>query len=130
MTSDETTFSLDLAGRSILFKRAKPGQLLMLQRLLEGLRSKMDTAASDTERGNLFIRLNKHSLDMIESLVVQPEDVEFLQEKMLLGVLDVEDLRPVLSGGKTPEAVPDDAPPKKRAPRKPPHKATVQRKKP
>lgn len=120
--SDET-FIKELAGRPIEFRYAKPGQLLILKRMTERVQSQLTNSADGADRGALFSGIIQRSLDVVESLVVNPPDAAFLEEQMLMGHLDHETLMQVLWG-------PDDKPKKaaktvKTTPKAAPKKATT-----
>lgn len=119
--SDET-FVQTLAGRDIEFKIVKPGQLVMLKRMAE--RAQATLAASDGTKGSgALADMLQRSMDVVESLVVKPEDITFLETEILMGRLEQNDLLAVLGGPKkqapkkkTPKATPKAAPRKATTP--------------
>ena len=128
MTSDDTpdtSFTMTIAGREIRFNRPKSGQLIMLRTLLERLKDQISAAETDEQRGGHLVNFNRHRLNLISSLVVASSDLAFLEDQLVAGNIDVEDLYPALSGGKKPEPEPgDDEAPAKALPIKPAKKAT------
>lgn len=125
--SDEVsdTFQMTLAGRPIMFRRAKLGQILILKRTADRM-TKQAQGDPDDEGAALTSAMVK-TLDFIEGLIVSPEDREFVEERMLAGAIDYLDVMKALSGGDSPDSVADDEAPKpiKRAPRKSPKAAPV-----
>lgn len=102
-------FEYTLLGRSMRFKRLSGGQVIMMQRMYQRGRKMLDSMGDDKEQ--MFAELSKlnvQTLDIIESLFLDPEDVELVQQAMLEGKVDMDDLRPILSGGKETGPPPDD----------------------
>lgn len=109
MTTDDQ-FTYDVCGRTLHCKRLAEGQLVMMQRLLARWQEEMDGASTQKQRGELIVKMSSISLDLIESQLLNKEDVAFLEEQLLMGKVDLEDLRPILSGGRKVEKQEDDQP--------------------
>lgn len=99
--SDET-FIRTLAGRDIEFRMPKAGQILMLKRMAERAQ-KMLANTDDNTGAGLFGDMLQRAMDVVESLVVRPEDITFLEDQILMGHLEQGDLMEVLGGPKQEE---------------------------
>ena len=99
----------------------KDAQLLMLQRLYTHLRDGIDREDEAALRQSMDA-LDRKWLTVIESLIVDPADVEFLEQQMLTGKVELKDLRPIISGGRIEEPETADDEPRKTV-RKTPAKA-------
>lgn len=114
-----TTFLMTLAGREIMFREPLLGQVLILDRFARrAARQVRDSTEQD--QGHAMMTAIARTLDFIETLVVQEDDRQFIEDKMLEGVIDWQQIMGALSGGKGKDDIPDDqAPaPRKSAPRK------------
>lgn len=124
--SDEAneTFTMTLAGREILFRRAGIGQILMLRRLTERLK-KLAVDESQDAGEDLTLGIIKY-LDFIDMLIISPDDRQFVEDQMLAGNIEYTEVLKALGGGKGTEPADDEAPPSiKRAPKKSPKAAPV-----
>lgn len=121
-TSD--TFVKVLAGRPVTFKVMGKGQLLMLMRYSSTLQKQMAQAAEADDGAQvdrLLNKLNEAVWTAVESLFVNPEDIDFVQMAIIGGTVQDEELMTVFAGGKnTREPADDEDPPapKKRAAKK------------
>jgi len=96
MTDQADTFTVPLAGRDIVFRRPIPGQLIMLRRRVMRLQGQMNDAEEDNEKARLGSQLIVDTLDLVESLIASPDDVEFLEQAMLHGLVGHEEVMDVL----------------------------------
>lgn len=123
--SDEVpkTLTLPLAGRDVVFRRATLGQILVLERTTKRMISKAESDPKD--HGRAMVDAVIRTLDFVERLIISEDDRQFVEEKMLEGVIDYLDVIKALGGRDDP--VPDDEEPKaiKRAPKKSPKGAPV-----
>lgn len=119
--SDET-FVQTLAGRDIEFRVAKPGQILILKRMYERARDQL-TDTEGRKGAEVFGEMLQRSMDVVESLMVDPANIAFLENEILMGRLEQDELMAVLAGPKK-----EVAPKKKTAkstPKAAPRKATA-----
>lgn len=123
--TDAETFPYEVCGRTLTCRYMTDAQRLMLRRLV-GQWQQADERQDEEEMKRRFEEMNIKTLTVIESLIVDPGDVAFLEEQMLLGKVKLKDLRPIIAGGTTEDPAPpeDDQPPKPRkaaskAPKKP-----------
>lgn len=126
-TTDDSTFPFDVCGRTILCRYMTDAQMLMTRRVLSQSREILKQLDEDSGRES-WDRLNLRVLDVMESLIVNAADVEFVEEQMLLGKVTLAQLRPILSGGRGEGKEPaDDEPgrPVKKAARKTVKKTVV-----
>ena len=123
--SDEATdtFTMTLAGREILFRRAHVGQVIMLQRIaMRGVNLARGEGVDEQQRIRAVQDGIVKVLDFIDTLIVNDDDRQFLEDKMLTGEITWEQVSGALGGGEAEQA--DDEPPKtRRAPKKSPKAA-------
>lgn len=114
---------MTLAGRQIMFRRAKLGQILILERTTQRMIKKAEGDPQD--RGRAMVDAVIKTLDFVEHLIISEDDRAFVEEKMLEGAIDYLDIVKALGG--RDEQTPDDEEPKivKRAPKKSPKAAPV-----
>lgn len=93
-------FQTLLAGRWIAFKALSPGQLIMLQRL-------MNAANKSGDEGSGFMMMMSSIFTAVESTIVIDEDREFVMNAMLTAKLDYTDALRVLRQGRE-DVEPDD----------------------
>lgn len=122
MSDEVETFSMPLAGRQILFKRASLGQVIVLRRNAERM---IKLAESEEGQGVAVVQSVVKTLDFIETLIVSEQDRQFIEDEMLAGNIDWQDLVKVIGGA--PDERADDEPvkPVRRAPKKSPKAAPV-----
>lgn len=106
--ADEGVHTLTLLGREMSFRRASQGQILLIQRIAQ--RSRRDADKDETALGAAYTALMVRILDVIDTLFVDPQDRDDVEQAVLQRELDVEDLMPILSG-KRPDAPADDEDP-------------------
>lgn len=94
--TDQDTFTVRLAERDIQFRYPLAGQLIMLRRRVLRLQAQVEGSKDNTEKVKLEAQLIVDTLDLVESLIVNPEDAEFLEQAMLLGKVDHEQVMDVL----------------------------------
>lgn len=120
------TFTLVLAGRPVEFKRAGIGQVIMLQRRAFRKLKTADGIEEDTGRNELSTTALVEVFDFIDTLIVSEEDRQYVEDGMLSGEIDWEDVVGALGGGPRNSVADDEVPPvKKRAPRKSPKAASA-----
>lgn len=123
--TDEATFSVTLAEREILFRHPIAGQLIVLRR--RALRLQQQAASADERQQALLSSdLILNQLELVESLIINPEDAVFLEEAMLQGKVGHEELLDVLRVKQEPQKA-VKATTKKAAPKKAASKATANR---
>lgn len=110
-------FTFTIAGRGIGFRQATRGQLVALSRVRYKASQEVARFSRMPATDELFKQLNDvtlraeiATLDLIESLILDPFDVEFLNTAMLQGAVEVEEIMAVLYG--TKDLVDDDEDPK------------------
>lgn len=118
MTTKRETFTFDVQDRTITFYMPIDGQILMLQRFRAQLAGAKDY--SDEDKGRLVLSVQMKTLNVIDSLFVNPDDRDWVEEQMIAGKVTILDLMPILSGGKSAVKIDDDADvvPKKKAAKK------------
>jgi hypothetical protein len=125
MSNEAETFTMPLAGRDIAFRKANLGQVIMLQRLYVRASKSAQGQPDEDSRVDMMGSAMVKVLDFIDSLMVHEDDRAFVEEKMLAGEIDINDLTAALGGGKDSDAPADDQAPKPRkaAPKKSPKAA-------
>lgn len=113
---------VNFAGRDIRFRHPIPAQLIILRRRLLRLQQQANQAEDESQQLELGSQLIVDMLNVVESLVVDKEDVEFLEQAMLEGKVTHEEVMDVLRA-----QPPTPQPAKKRTPAKPAMKATANR---
>lgn len=88
-------FSREFHGRTIWFHNPSPSQMTALARLHATTRKKVDKATGENVMRIVF-DFNNSSLTLIESLILDPEDVNFLQDSMLSGEVEIGQVLEVL----------------------------------
>lgn len=124
--SDEATptFTMTLAGREIEFRRANLGQVLVLQRLYR--RELKRSSGSEDDKGEAITAAVIRTLDFIDTLFITEEDRQFVEDQMLSGAIDWQEILPAMSGGVKDAPADDEAPaPVRRAPKKSPKAAAA-----
>lgn len=110
MSNEAETFFKELAGRAVQFRRPVLGQLLILERIYLRQLKAAEQKKDEGERISASTSAMMKVLDFIDSLVINDEDREFIEEKMIEGKIDHMELLDVLGTGlKDPQE--DDAPP-------------------
>lgn len=79
-----------------MFRRPIAGQLIILRRRLLRLQEKASQTTDEQERLELSNQLVIDTLNVVESLIVSPQDAEFLENAMLTGKVGHEDVMAVL----------------------------------
>lgn len=113
-------FKYAICGRTMRFRYPHGGQLIMLQRMRQRCLRFLEQVKDQPEDGKVPLEhlkevsaLNLLTLELIERLFVDPNDLHFIEQKMLEGVIDLPDLMPILAGGKTVAQLQDDEDPGK-----------------
>lgn len=125
--SDEApqTFTKTFAGREIEFRRAMLAQVIILERLYHR-QMKQANASGEDDKGKALSSVLVRTLDFIDTLVVDEDDRQFIEDQMLAGNIDWPEIMEVLSGGRDGGPADDETPkPVKRAPKKSPKAAPV-----
>lgn len=94
--TDQVSYPVPFAGRDIRFRRPIAGQLIILRRRLLRLQEKASQTTDEQERLQLSNQLVIDTLNVVESLIVNPEDAEFLENAMLMGKVGHEEVMAVL----------------------------------
>jgi hypothetical protein len=87
MSDEVTTFTRNLAGRDIVFRHPIPAQLIVLRRKLLALQDEA-TRSDEDKQVDLSVQLIAYTLDVVESLIVNPDDAAFLEKAMMTGKVD------------------------------------------
>lgn len=116
-------FVRTIAGRDITFRPAKPAQMTAFYRVrnrqiqeLEKLRGAESTTETLVAIHDLYERFEQNELDLFTSLLVDKNDMEFLDGVMVRGELTLADLVGSLFGNT--EEAPDDVEPAPKQPKK------------
>lgn len=126
--ADEDTFETTIAGRMMRFRKSSEGQLIALQRVMNRLKLQFNSAEDPVVRREAATRLGTTVLDVAESRFTDPADRDWVEERMLLGEIDIPDIMRIFSNGHVVEdPEPDDAPPKKTAAKRSPKAASVKK---
>jgi len=130
--ADEDIFETTIAGRTMWFKKSSEGQLIALQRVLNRLRTQFTTAKDPVVKREAATKLGATVLDVAESRFVDQADRDWVEQQMLLGLVDIKEIMTIFSNGVVrEEPEPDDAPPPakktaaKRSPKAAPAKKTA-----
>jgi len=97
-------FPYTLKGRVMWFKPIGSGQVMLLQRFRARL-AHLRQQNEDDAYLRLVFDVSVKTLNVIDSLFLDPADREWVEELMITGAIDVQDLLPVMSGKNAP---PDD----------------------
>ena len=97
-------FSRELAGRTVWFHNPSPTQLTALRRL-HAVTSKQVAKANGGNVARLVFDFNNSCLTLIESMILDDDDVTFLRDEMLGGTVETEEILAVLWPS---QDVPDD----------------------
>lgn len=126
------TFEYELAGRTMILRKIKHGQQMMLQRIASRT---LAQARAAEEKGDLetmaqlLSELEDTAFEVIESQFIDPEDLAFVEREVLRGKVTDTQVKRILANGNPVAAEPDDdedpAPAKK--PRKAPAKKAVKK---
>ena len=127
MSNEVETFTKNLAGREITFRRPILAQILILERLYQRAQRRAKDMSDTEDRVGAMSSAMVQVLDFIDSLMTNDDDRQFVEEQMLAGNIDHTELIGVLGG--PPEDSQDDQPPvtKRAASRKVAKKATSAR---
>lgn len=103
MTTPESgeTRTVNVQGRDIVVQEITSAQRLLMSREVRNmLRTDLDKVVRISALGRTF--------DIVESMVVNPEDVAYLEELILQRKIDIDDFRPILAafGEEEPEVKP------------------------
>jgi hypothetical protein len=101
--TDQATFSVTFAGREVLFRQPTAGQIIILRRRLLRLQAQAAQSPDQATQLELASQLVVDTLSVVESLVVDPADVEYLEESMLTGKIDHTELMAVIGMKAEPE---------------------------
>lgn len=126
--ANEEAQTFELLGRDMPFRRPSQGQLLLLQRIAQ--RSRREIGDDAEAMGKAYTALMARMLDIIDTLFINPQDRDDVEEAVLNRQLDVEDLMPILRGKPTEPPVADDEDPppvKRKAPKAAAKKAAPRR---
>lgn len=128
MTTKRETFVFDVQGKTIEFYMPIDGQILMLQRF----RAQLTGASkfSDEDKARLVLSVQMKTLNVIDSLFVDTDDRDWVEDQMIQGKVTILDLMPILSGGRSAAKPDDDAnvAPKKKTAKKAAAPTTAARK--
>lgn len=112
---------MNFAGREVLFRYPIPAQLIMLRRRVLRGQQKFEASTDQKEKVELEAQLIIDTLDVVEALIVNAEDVEFLEQAMLHGHVDHVEVMDVLRAKR------EETKPVKKAARKSAAKTTASR---
>lgn len=112
--TDQATITVPLAGRDILFRAPIPGQLIILRRRLTRIQQEASATEDLDTQSKLAVQLIVDTLDVVESLIVNPEDQEFLEQAMMRGLVSHEQVIDVLNMKPGEPAKPGNARPAKK----------------
>lgn len=108
---DVKTFPMILAGREIMFKRPALGQILMLQRIAMRNMNRAKQTGDEQERLRATTEAVVKTLDFIDTLIINEEDRQFVEDGMLAGTIEYDEVMAALSGGQKEDPIEDDATP-------------------
>lgn len=103
--TDQDTFVVSFAGRDVVFRYPIPAQMIMLRRRVLRGQQQFEASTDPNEKVELESKLVADTLDVVEALIVNPEDAEFLEKAMLLGQVDHIEVMDVLRA-RRPESKP------------------------
>ena len=110
--AEDATFEYPVGDRVIVFKKLSPGRFDVLRRYM----AKRHDIARTTTDEDVAMRAGHEASDafwqVLESLFVDPADVEWLQREILAGRVDDAKLWPIMYGFMITDAPEDDADPK------------------
>lgn len=108
------TFEYTLSGKELTFKKVEPGQLIMLQRYVDGLRAKAAKMLETEDLDGILAigrKISEATWTHIESQFISDEDLEWIQLEIIAGRIKESDLMPLLSNGIKRSEAEDDAEP-------------------
>lgn len=126
--SDEAkvTVPMTLAGRQIMVKAPTLGQILVLHRTT--MRMIKQAESDEDDQGKALTSAITRTLDFIDTLIIDEDDRQFVEDQMLAGKIDWQELMAILAQDKDANEPDDDQAPKpvrKAAPKKSPKAARV-----
>lgn len=134
MTDEQILGEAVLAGRVIKMKLPTMGQVTVLWRRTEAFRRQLETSATPEERFKATTDMITMALDLVESLLVDPADGAFLEDAMLRGEVEYQDILATIGatakGRKAKLDTPDPKKATRKAARKPAAKAAPRGRKP
>lgn len=98
-------FPFTLKGRLMWCRLPGQGQFGILQRYWKKLQDAKDT---DTY-GTMYMKVQAMTLDIMDTQFLDPADRDWMEEQVISRTVELEDLMPMLSGGKTSRPAADDA---------------------
>jgi hypothetical protein len=100
----ESNFTRTISGREIEFHRPTDAQILMVGRLLRVSRGFTDMKEDEVDREQIQGGVERMSmiLDIIDSMVVNPSDRDWLETGIINGKLDLEQLMGALNEEQEP----------------------------
>lgn len=113
-----------VGDREVGFRTPIRGQLVALSRVRESVSRQLDAISRKADKSDEdFAKVNRLVLDaelatleVVESLVLDPDDLEHMRVALLRGQIEVDDILSVLYGGK--DKPDDDVPRKPKAAKK------------
>lgn len=124
--ADNDTFEHTLAGRTMVFLKGDPGQVIMLRRYVGVQQEKLVLAQKTKDAAGIAAvmqNINDAVWTAVESRFTSTEDISFVQLQIIAGKLKDKDLLPLLHNGSGEDTRPDDAPPVKKTVKKAAKKA-------
>lgn len=100
----DQVFDREINGRTIQFKPPTDAQLLMIGRLLRTSRSFVNTETENLDKEQVQGGVERMSLilDIIDSMVVDPTDRDWLEARIIDGTLDMDNLMGALTAENEP----------------------------
>lgn len=107
-------FSYTLGGRLMWFKLPSTGQLILLQRF----RMQLKGVDADEAGHALMMSVSMKTLNVIDSLFLDLSDRDFVEDLLIAGKIEINDVMPILAGGSKDDTSDDDIAPVKKAVKK------------
>jgi hypothetical protein len=107
-----------IAGVSIGFRQPKRGQLVALSRVRDAMSRQLRQIQADRKTGerekfeqasSLVMRLDLAILELVESMIISEQDLEYVKSSLLSGQTDLEEIAAVIFSPR--DTVEDDADP-------------------
>jgi hypothetical protein len=111
------------AGREVAIRPPLPFQLQALRRFYKQMQARVAQVDDETDEGRkdaraMIIEFNEVCLDLVDSLIIEDVDKEWLLRAQIRGELDPSELSNLLFGVTRAEDEPDDEPVVSETPKK------------
>ena len=105
------TFEYPVNGRVLVLRKMTPGRVAMLERYWDTMQKRAEATDDPAEVVALYKKAADAAWGLVESQFIDPDDLAFVQEEILMGRLGENALGPIMANGETRQVIEDDADP-------------------